>query len=128
VSLQLVSYAEPQQSPELASSSSPPAAAGQEEPEVTFYEGSGSNIELALSLLLGASLLFLPLTIASVGRRLWIKYKFTNKRLIVITNSPLVKREVCAWRSCGDAHVQTQCCLVPTRSYSLQMCQQEQFT
>lgn len=26
--------------------------------------------------------------------RLWIKYKFTNKRLIVTTSSPILKREV----------------------------------
>lgn len=59
-----------------------------------YYEGSGSNVELALSLLLGATLLFLPLTIASIGRRLWIRYRFTNKRVVVITNSPVLKREV----------------------------------
>lgn len=59
-----------------------------------LYEGSGANAELALSLLLGALIITLPLTIASVGRRLWIRYRFTNRRLVVITDSPLLKREV----------------------------------
>ncbi len=29
---------------------------------------------------------------ASLGRRLWMKYKFTDRRIIVEVNSPLVKR------------------------------------
>lgn len=43
--------------------------------EVVFYEGSGSNIELVLSILLSATLIYAPLTLASVGRRLWITIK-----------------------------------------------------
>jgi hypothetical protein len=62
--------------------------------EEVFYEGSGSNAELAISMLLGATLVYLPLSLASLGRRLWISYKFTNKRIVVITNSPVMKREV----------------------------------
>ena len=31
-----------------------------------FYEGSGSNAELAISLLLASTLLYIPLTLASV--------------------------------------------------------------
>lgn len=30
----------------------------------------------------------------SILCRLWIKWRFTNKRLVVTTNSPLLKREV----------------------------------
>lgn len=62
--------------------------------EEVFYEGFGSNAELAISMLLGATLVYLPLSLASLGRRLWISYKFTNKRIVVITNSPVMKREV----------------------------------
>lgn len=47
-----------------------------------------------MSLLLGLLVITLPLTLASIGRRLWIKYTFTNKRLIVTTNSPVLQREV----------------------------------
>lgn len=35
-----------------------------------------------------------PLTMAAIGRRLWVKYRFTNKRLIVTTSSPIFQREV----------------------------------
>ena len=35
-----------------------------------------------------------PLTLASIGRRLWIKYRFTNKRLVITTSSPVLQREV----------------------------------
>jgi len=63
-------------------------------PETVCYEGNGSDAELIISILLGFTLIYLPLTLASVGRRLWISYKFTNKRIIVTTNSPVLKREV----------------------------------
>jgi hypothetical protein len=36
--------------------------------EIVFYEGSGSNAELLISLLLGTTLVYLPLTLASLGR------------------------------------------------------------
>lgn len=48
---------EPESSPEPAAASSAPARDAQA--ETVFYEGSGSNAELAISLLLGATLLFL---------------------------------------------------------------------
>ncbi len=51
-------------------------------------------MELALSILLTATLIFAPLTMASIGRRFWIKYKFTNKRVIIQNTSPLFKNEV----------------------------------
>lgn len=63
-------------------------------PETIFYEGSGSNAELAINLLLAGTLLYIPLTLQSIGRRLWINYKFTNRRIIVETNSPVLKRTV----------------------------------
>lgn len=62
--------------------------------ETVFYEGSGSNAELALSVLLGFTLIYAPLTIASLGRRAWFKYRFTNKRVTVTNSSPLFKNEV----------------------------------
>lgn len=66
-----------------------------ETPEEVFFEGNGgSNVELALSIVLSATLIYAPLTIASIGRRAWISYKFTNKRLIVSNTSPLFKNQV----------------------------------
>lgn len=73
-------------------SSATPLEAGED--EEVYYEGSGAVGELVLSVLLGATLIYLPLTLASVGRRLWITYKFTNKRLVVTTSSPVFKRDV----------------------------------
>jgi hypothetical protein len=51
-------------------------------------------VELVLSILLSTTLIFAPLTLASIGRRLWIKHRFTNKRVSVINSSPLFKRQV----------------------------------
>jgi hypothetical protein len=65
-----------------------------EEDEDVFYEGRGAPAELIISLLLGATLIYLPLTAQSIGRRLWISYKFTNKRLVVSNTSPLFSKEV----------------------------------
>ncbi|GAX86610.1 hypothetical protein CEUSTIGMA_g14018.t1 [Chlamydomonas eustigma] len=60
-----------------------------------FMEGHlGSNVELLISMALTATLIFAPLTIASLGRRLWLNYKFTNKRFVITNTSPLFKREI----------------------------------
>ena len=68
------------QAPVESSGKTSPASPLLDDEEVVFYEGhGGSGIEMALSLALTATLIFAPLTIASLGRRLWIKYKFTNK-------------------------------------------------
>lgn len=64
------------------------------EPEEVFYEGPGSNAELILSLILLPTLIYAPLSIASIGRRLWISFKFTNKRLTIVNTSPLFKRTI----------------------------------
>ena len=77
------SVADDQQAPPQDGVSTVVAAVPTSTPELAeevFYEGhGGSSLELALSLALTATLIFAPLTIASLGRRLWIKYKFTNK-------------------------------------------------
>ncbi|GIL44627.1 hypothetical protein Vafri_2151 [Volvox africanus] len=69
-------------------------AAADATPEVVFYEGPGSNAELVLSLVLLPTLIYAPLSIASIGRRLWISFKFTNKRLVIVNTSPLFKRTI----------------------------------
>lgn len=38
--------------------------------------------------------MYMPLTLASIGRHAWVKYKFTDKRIVVTTSSPVFKREV----------------------------------
>eukprot|EP00877_Chromochloris_zofingiensis_P014006 jgi/Chrzof1/885/Cz01g32200.t1 len=79
--------------PSTASSKATPAVLDDPQ-ETTFYEGSGAPAELAISLLLGLLIIPIPLTIASIGRRLWISYRFTNKRIIVTNTSPLFSRQV----------------------------------
>lgn len=78
--------AAPPAGPSASTSSSQtrtPAAFNDSIPEAVFYEGSAGNAELLVSLLLAATLVFIPLTIQVVGKRLWIKYVFTNKRIKV---------------------------------------------
>eukprot|EP00892_Ulva_mutabilis_P001330 jgi/Ulvmu1/11198/UM072_0034.1 len=60
-------------------------------PEVVQCQGSGAKAELAISLLLGVTLVYLPLTLASIGRFVWSKYTFTDKRMIIEFDSPIRK-------------------------------------
>lgn len=53
-----------------------------------YWEGGPSNGDLAFNMVLGATLLWLPLTFAAVGRRIFLKYKFTDKRLSVSDTFP----------------------------------------
>ncbi|KAF6251580.1 hypothetical protein COO60DRAFT_1628877 [Scenedesmus sp. NREL 46B-D3] len=71
-----------------------PAAVNDSIPEELFYEGSCSNAELILNLLLAATLVYIPITIAIIGKRLWIKYRFTNKRVTIVNSSPLFAKTV----------------------------------
>lgn len=52
-----------------------------------------------------------PLTLASIGRRLWIKYRFTNKRLVITTNSPVLQREVQVRQRGGQRWAQRGGCM-----------------
>jgi hypothetical protein len=82
-------------------------------PEQLFYEGSASNAELLINLLLAFTLVYIPITIAVVGKRLWIKYRFTNKRVQIINSSPLFAKEVSRnmqhSRGTGAGHTQCTC-------------------
>jgi hypothetical protein len=44
-------------------------------PEELYYEGNGGAVELAVNLVLGLTLIYAPITLAAIGRRLWIKYR-----------------------------------------------------
>ncbi|GFR47158.1 hypothetical protein Agub_g8849 [Astrephomene gubernaculifera] len=86
-------------SPSNTSGSTPSSSSGSSASETypgeeIFYEGPGSNAELLISLLLLPTLFYAPLSIASIGRRLWITFKFTNKRLTVTNTSPLFSRTI----------------------------------
>jgi hypothetical protein len=40
---------------------------------------------------MGATIVYLPLTIAAIGRYAWITIRFTNKRISIVNTSPLFK-------------------------------------
>ena len=44
--------------------------------------------DLAVNIAFGATLLWLPLTFAAVGRAAFVSYKFTDKRISVQTSAP----------------------------------------
>ena len=56
--------------------------------EVVFQEGPPARGDLATNVALGFTLLWLPLSIAAVGRALWVNYKITDKRVSVTSTSP----------------------------------------
>jgi len=67
-----------------------PAAPMDFSDEVTYYEGKPATGDLAVNIALGATLLWLPLTLASVGRYIYLKYKFTDKRFMIESTSPVL--------------------------------------
>eukprot|EP00803_Ostreobium_quekettii_P010792 evm.model.scf_1046.2 EVM.evm.TU.scf_1046.2 scf_1046:16695-19238(-) len=56
--------------------------------EVVFYEGSPHRGDLAVNVALGVTLVWLPLTAAAIGRAAFVKYRFTDKRISIITSAP----------------------------------------
>jgi hypothetical protein len=56
--------------------------------ETVVFETAPHRGDLAINLALGATLLWLPLTAAAVGRAAFIKFRFTDKRVSVITSAP----------------------------------------
>ncbi|KAJ3702676.1 hypothetical protein LUZ61_006381 [Rhynchospora tenuis] len=53
--------------------------------ETIFFDGGAHYGDLVSNLLLGFTLLWLPLTLAAVSRALFLRYRFTNKRVTVIS-------------------------------------------
>ncbi|KAG2430980.1 hypothetical protein HYH02_013513 [Chlamydomonas schloesseri] len=56
--------------------------------EKLHYEGPPHRGDLAVNLALGTTLFWLPLTIAALGRGLFVQYRFTDKRISVKTTAP----------------------------------------
>lgn len=61
--------------------------------EVVFYEGGPSAGDVATNVALGITLVWLPLTLASIGRKLYLKYKITDKRINVVSESPFAQSD-----------------------------------
>uniref|UniRef100_A0ACD5WUM8 Uncharacterized protein n=1 Tax=Avena sativa TaxID=4498 RepID=A0ACD5WUM8_AVESA len=53
--------------------------------ETVFFDGGAHFGDLAANLVLGLTLLWLPLTLASVTRALFLRYRFTSRRVTVIS-------------------------------------------
>lgn len=55
----------------------------------TLYFESGPHMgDLAINVALGTTLVWLPLSVAAVGRSAFVKYRFTDRRLSAITTAP----------------------------------------
>ncbi|KGN51897.1 uncharacterized protein LOC101221820 [Cucumis sativus] len=53
--------------------------------EIVFFDGGAHYGDLVANLLLGFTLLWLPLTLAAVSRAFYLRYRFTNLRVTVIS-------------------------------------------
>ena len=78
-----------------ASSSSSSSSSAKESLPVRDYTGETLHFEsgphmgdLAVNVALGTTLVWLPLSIAAVGRAAFVKYRFTDRRLSTITTAP----------------------------------------
>jgi hypothetical protein len=56
--------------------------------ETLHFESKPHAGDLAINLALGTTLIWLPLTLAAVGRYAWTRYRFTDRRLSCITTAP----------------------------------------
>lgn len=52
--------------------------------EETFYEGGPHIGDLIFHLFLAVFIVFIPLTVGSIVRAIWLRYKITDRRLSVI--------------------------------------------
>lgn len=68
--------------------------------EDVFYEGGPHIGDLILNLLLGLTVICLPLTVGAIVRALWLRYRITNRRISVTggwmgqTRSDIIYAEV----------------------------------
>lgn len=67
--------------------SKPTSSAGAPKPagETIYFDGGAHYGDLVANLLLGFTLLWLPLTLAAVFRAFFLRYRFTNVRVTVIS-------------------------------------------
>ena len=52
--------------------------------EEVYYEGPPHWGDLILNILLGLTVIFLPMTVGAAVRALWLRYRVTNRRITVI--------------------------------------------
>ncbi|XP_027361905.1 uncharacterized protein LOC113869660 [Abrus precatorius] len=66
-------------------STTPPSTAAKSAGETVFFDGGAHYGDLLANLLLGFTLFWLPLTLAAVSRALFLRYRFTDLRVTVIS-------------------------------------------
>ena len=77
----------PDQGPAAGSGNATPSAPS--EPavlasgETVYYEGGPARGDLILSLLLGLTLIGLPIAIGAIVRALWLRFRITSRRISV---------------------------------------------
>ncbi|KAK7407351.1 hypothetical protein VNO78_09198 [Psophocarpus tetragonolobus] len=64
---------------------SAPAAPWSGSGESIFFDGGAHYGDLVANLVLGLTLVWLPLTVAAVSRAMYVRYRFTNLRVTVIS-------------------------------------------
>ncbi|XP_022956486.1 uncharacterized protein LOC111458208 [Cucurbita moschata] len=72
-------------SPTSTSRAAAAAASKNAAEEIVFFDGGAHYGDLVANLLLGFTLLWLPLTVAAVSRAFNLRYRFTNLRVTVIS-------------------------------------------
>ncbi|XP_054799559.1 uncharacterized protein LOC129303977 [Prosopis cineraria] len=72
-------------SPTNKSAAATPSAPKKPAGETIFFDGGAHYGDLLANLLLGFTLLWLPLTLAAVSRAFYLRYRFTNLRVTVIS-------------------------------------------
>ncbi|RWW59616.1 hypothetical protein BHE74_00033426 [Ensete ventricosum] len=83
---------------------SPPTSAAAEEERV-FFDGGAHYGDLLANLLLGFTLLWLPLTLAAASRAFFLRYRFTNRRVTVISGFTGQDRSDFPYSSIQDVQV-----------------------
>jgi hypothetical protein len=68
--------------PNVASSSATPTRGEKEE---VFFDGGAHYGDLVANVIFGFTLLWMPLTVAAVFRAMFLRYRFTNLRVTVIS-------------------------------------------
>ncbi|AFY71675.1 putative ribonuclease P [Thalassoporum mexicanum PCC 7367] len=51
--------------------------------EDVYYEGGPHIGDLIISVIMGAFIITLPLTIGAIARALWLRYRITNRRITI---------------------------------------------
>ncbi|XWS23221.1 hypothetical protein CRYUN_Cryun29cG0102500 [Craigia yunnanensis] len=74
----------PTNQPATTSTPSKPSSKSPKE-ETIFFDGGAHYGDLVANLLLGFTLVWLPLTLAAVSRAFFLRYRFTNLRVTVIS-------------------------------------------